>query len=213
MSDLKTMLMYGKVGIQDNEKGAITPIRFSKTGALVNSPGHAAYAEAVARGNCFIACNQTGVTTQAGLAVTTPALTLYNPVNSGKLGVLIYAGFIMSVACAAAAAVWLAGNVNPSAAAVTGTAASVSNCQVGNGAMPALKCFTAATLPAAPTGLAILGVGLTGAITTIPNMTANGRYFDGAIQVYPGGAISFQTSTASGAAGFFGEFVWEEMAL
>jgi hypothetical protein len=213
MSDWQNLLVWGKAGPRPIQDGGLDALRLSKDAALVNVPGHAQYQEAVMRGNVFISCNQTGVTTQAGLAVTTPTLTLYNPVNSGKAGVLLYAGFVMSVSTAAACVVWLAANVNASASAVTGTAATLSSCRIADPAQPTLKCYTAATLPAAPVAISILGVGCQAALTTALQLYAFQRYYDGSIIVWPGGALSFQTSTASGAAGAWGEFVWEEVSI
>jgi hypothetical protein len=172
---------------------------------------HARYQQAVLNGNCFISSNQSGVTTQAGLSATTPVLTLANPKGSTKLLSVWYAGVILSVANVAAAVVWLAANVNVAAAAVTGTVATFSNCLIGNTNSPSGQILTAATLPAAPIAIATLGSGLTGAITTIPYQLAMNRWFDGSLILLPGSAISFQTSTASGASSTFAELIWEEI--
>ncbi len=180
---------------------------FSLRGESIASPR---FAEAVARGKCFAVCNQSGVTSQAGLSATTPVLTLYNPAGSGKNGFLWWAGANFSVAFAAAAEVWLAANTNLNAAAVTGTLTTAHrNLKLG-GAEPTLRPMLAATLPAAPVGIALLGVGLTGAITTIPALQTLGRWFDGGLVISPGTAISIQTSAASGASGTFLEYMWEE---
>lgn len=192
--------------------GGTVPFTADVTGASRAANAHGLYFDACSRGNVFHVANQSGVTTQAGLSATTPALTLFNPTGSGVNGVLLYAGYVNSVAFAAASVVWLGANTNLKAADVTGTLASAARCGfLGNGATSKIQAFTAATLPAAPVGVAILGVGLTGAITVSTNLPPTGRYFDGSIILKPGSAISFQTSTASGASGFFGEFVYEEV--
>jgi hypothetical protein len=176
--------------------------------------GHLCYTEVARQGNVFAVCNQSGITTQAGLSATTPALTLFNPVGSGKNGALLWAGVTFTVAFAAAAVVWLAVNTNLSAAAVTGTATTTDrNTLLGGSGGHALTPLLAATLPAAPVGLCVLGVGLTGAITTTPQIQAIGRQFDGSIILQPGSAISIQTSTASGASATFCEFIWEEIPV
>ena len=175
-------------------------------------------ARAVERGKCFATTNQgTGIVTQAGLSGTDAILALYNPMGSGVTGRLWYAGFTSKVAAAAAAVVWVAANTNTVAAEVTGTAAVVRNLKLGNGAGnnqgQVLQAFTTATLPAAPVAICTLGSLLTGAITTVPNITPLERWFNGSLLVQPGTAISFQTSTAAGAASSHGEFIWEEVAL
>jgi hypothetical protein len=204
-------LSEGRTGAVKSGEGAVNPLRFDDTGAVVVSLGHSEDYEVGRQGEIFIAANQSGVTTQAGLSATTPVLTLYNPAGSNKIGLLKEANWIASVAFAAASVIWLGANTNVVAAAVTGTDAIVRNSLLGNSVYPALKCFTAATLPAAPVAIAILGVGLTGAITTVPWVNYGGRKFRGGLQLLPGSAVSFQTSTASGATGFFGEFIWEEV--
>jgi hypothetical protein len=193
--------------------GAPSPLTAGITGGQRVLDAHGRYFDSVMRGNTYVCANQSGVTTQAGLSATTPALTLYNPVGSGVYAEIVFAGCFASVAFAAAAAVWLAANTNLSAAAVTGTAGSVRNALLGAAVGNKVACYTAATLPAAPVAVAALGVGLTGAITTLPALPTLGRFFDGALILYPGAALSFQTSTASGASGFFGEFAWEEIPL
>ena len=174
----------------------------------------ARFYEAVARGKVWGVANQAGITTQAGLSATTPALTLFNPKGSGVNGVIWFAGANNSVAFAAAALIWLGANTDIAAADVTGTATTAHrNLLLGNGSQPAIRPLLAATLPAAPIAIASIGVGLTGAITTLPVVPTVGRWFDGSLVLAPGSAISFQTSAASGATGFFGEFVWEEVSL
>lgn len=190
--------------------GAVSTARGSFDTSVVTQDAHARYQEAVMRGNCYTTANQTAGTTQAGLSGTTPVLTLFNPKGNNKVGVLLYAGATFIVANAAGSAIWLAANVNVAAAAVTGTAATVSNCALGNGNSPSLLAFTAATLPATPIAISQLASGVTGAVTTIPYLLPAGRFFDGSIILLPGSAISIQTSTASGA-GTFCEYVWEEI--
>lgn len=195
-----------------NSKGQTVNARSNDSGiTLVNNLG-AKYQEAVLSSNVFSVCNQSGITTQAGLSATSPALTLYNPTGSGINAVILYAGCTNSVAFAAASVIWLGANINiAAAAAVTGTPTTAHSCgMLGNAKNPTIKPFLAATLPTAPIAIATLGVGLTGAITTTPQIPIIGRWFDGTLILAPGSALSFQTSTASGTSGFFGEFVWFE---
>ena len=190
---------------------ALVGVQANAAGNLLVNQYAAKYQELALGGNVFSIANQTGVTTQAGLSATTPVLTLYNPAGSGVNGVLLYAGCTNLVAFPAAAAIWLAANTNVVAAAVTGTATTAHRNMFLGGAAPTLQPLLAATLPAAPVAIASLGVGLTGAITTIPQIQTLERWFDGSIIIPPGTAISFQTSTVSGTSGFLGEFIWMEI--
>lgn len=181
-------------------------------GNLLVNNFSAIYQEAVNTGNVYSVANQSGITTQAGLSATTPALTLYNPLGSGVKGVLIYAGCVNTVAFAAASVIWLGANTNLSAAAVTGTLTTAHrNNNLGSASGNKIQALLAATLPAAPVAISTLGVGLTGAITTVPVASTLGRWYNGSIIIDEGAALSFQTSTASGATGFFGEFIWLEI--
>lgn len=173
------------------------------------------FAAAVERGRCFATTNQgTGIITQAGLSATDAILALHNPAGSGVTGRLWYAGFLAKVAWTAAGVVWLAANTNTVAAVVTGTAAVVRNLKLGgltDSQGQTLLALTTATLPAAPVAICTLGVGLTAAITVQTGLLPMGRWFNGAILIQPGTTLSFQSSTASGAAASHGEFIWEEI--
>jgi len=208
------MFLNTKEGVQSLGSGAIGDLRTDKTGAMVVAQGHAALAEAVIKGNCYGVCNQAGVTSQAGLSATTPVLTLYNPLGSGVNLVVWYAGAAFTVAFATAGAIWLAVGSVIQSAAVTGTLTTAHrNLLVGSSNSPKCQTLLAATLPAVPVGISLLGVGLTGAITTIPFAQTVGKIFDGAVVLSPGANASIQTGVASGASGMFCEYIWEEIPV
>ena len=179
-----------------------------------------AFQRAVEKGKVFATCQQgTGVVTQAGLSGTDAIMALANPAGSNVTARLWHASFISKVAAAAAMVVWLASCTNTVAARVTGTAAVVRRLKLGGGETnnqgQTCEAFTTATLPAAPTATIQLGVQLTeavtGSFTLLPFYMPS--EFAGALLIQPGTAISFQTSTASGAAGCHGCLVWEEVDL
>lgn len=97
--------------------GSSSAVRKSRGGGLLTAPISARFQEAVLRGNVFGVASQAGVATQAGLSVTTPVLTLFNPGDSGVNCVLWFAGVQFTVVFAAVAAVFLAVNSDDSAAA------------------------------------------------------------------------------------------------
>jgi len=200
------MDIQGKNGNQDVD------VRVNSDGNILNNTFNARYYELVKTGNVYSVANQSGITTQAGLSATTPALTLFNPSGSGVTGILLYAGCVNTVAFAAASVIWLGANTNVVASAVSGTLTTAHrNNNLGAASGNKIQALLAATLPAAPVAISTLGVGLTGAITTVPQIQTLGKWYDGAILIKEGAAISFQTSTASGASGFFGEFIWAEI--
>lgn len=174
------------------------------------------FIKAVEGGRVFSICSQAGVTSQAGLSGTTPVLTLYNPLGSGVKGRLWYAGAIITVTSATAGAVFLAAGTDVQAATVTGTLTTAhrrtrlgSLLAHGNNLQPLL----AATLPAAPVAISLLGAMPTGAITTQLSENVMGRWFEGGIEIMPGANVSIQTGVASGASGLFCEYIWEEIDL
>lgn len=159
----------------------------------------------------------TGIVTQAGLSATDAVIVLHNPVGSGMTGRLWFAAVQGKVANAAAAVFWLAANTNANEAIPTGTAAVVRNFKLGGGVNNVqgqkMLALTTVTLAVAPVALSTLGVGLTGAVTTVPGIAMFQRWYNGALLIQPGTTITFQTSTASGAASVHGEFIWSEHKL
>lgn len=205
--------LRGQVGQASGNEGDVQGVRLTERLALLGANSQAAFQAAVERGNCFAVANQSGVTSQAGLSGTTPVLTLANPAGSGKNAVIWYVGANFLVAFAAAAAVFVAVNTNLVAAAVTGTLTTAHrNLKLGGGG-PSMVPFLAATLPAAPVAIGILGAGLTGAITTLPGMQTYERWYNGGLILPPGSALSLQTSTASGASSMLCEYIWEEVEI
>jgi hypothetical protein len=209
MSDITQL--QGNVGQSTANAGDNRAVTLTKNVALRTAGSQALFQDAVERGNTYGVCSQAGVTSQAGLSATTPVLTLANPTGSGVNGVLWFAGATFTVAFATAGAIWLAHSAVPATLATLTTAHR--NLKLAGSQGNKLKALLACTLPAAPVGVALLGVGLTGAITTTPMVQTLGRWFNGGIIVEPGQAISIQTGVASGTSGTFCEFIWEEVAV
>lgn len=208
--------LQGQIGPADEGQtaaGQSHAVRTSRAAGFLNAPIAASFQEAVLRGNCYTVASQSGVTSQAGLSVTTPVLTLANPSGSGVNAVIWFAGATFTVAFATAGAVWVTVADGTEDAAVTGTASTIHrNCKVGLSNNPKVNVFLAATLPTAPIAVSLLGVGLTGIITTVPQVQTLGRWFDGAIILTPNTNLSIQTGVASGASGTFCEYIWEEVS-
>ncbi len=181
----------------------------TERGGLRVATAEASFAEAVERGNVYLACSQATVTTQAGLSATTPALTIANRLTSGKVVKLWYAGAAGLVAAAAGAVYYLAMG-GPSNTAVTETTPSttVRNAKTGVlGLPPGIGVLDVATLPASPTAIALLGIrGGAAAITVQAWAAPQARWFNGAIWVSAGCSISIQTSTVDT---IFCDFIFE----
>lgn len=208
------MLNEIRVGLIKALAGSVNPARGDESGALVVTQGHGSYQEAVDQGNVFGVANQVGVASQAGLSATTPVLTLYNPAGSLKKLAVWYVGCVFNVAFAAVAAVFVAVGTDVVAAAVTGTLTTAHrNLKLGTVSNPAARTLLAATLPAAPVAIGLLGSGLTSAVNLLPVTPMLERWYNGALILLPGTNLTLQTLAASGAAGMFCEYIWEELPL
>lgn len=213
--EVKGVYSEQNLGVGDSAKPSL-----NRFGHLI---AQNSFASAVERGRCYAVAMQVGVATQAGLSLTTPILTLYNPSGSGVTGRLWYVSAHCLIVNPAGggpvvATVWLAAGTNTVGAAVTGTLTTAHRNlklggvadQQGNKIAPLL----AATLPAAPVAVDVLGV-----ITTATVLTADVRGarmekgYQGALLIQPGTNLSVQTSTATETAAMWAAFVWEECDL
>lgn len=200
-----------EITLLDRFGNEIGPAKGSKAGGLLVALGNAAFDEAVDRGNVYVAANQTTVTTQAGLSVTTPALTIANTPFSGKTVKIWYVSAVSLVAPVAAAAIWATLGGYSSTAVTATTPATVRNMKTGDGSEPpGVRLLAVATLPAAPVAIGQLGAQLTAAITTAPLGAFYERWYNGALRIAPGFNFSIQTSTAST---LFCEYILEVVDL
>ncbi len=184
---------------------------FAEDGGLLVKQNGSAYEEAVERGNVYMVANQTTVTTQAGLSVTTPALTIANRVTSKKVVKIWYAGCASLVSATAAAEVWAALGGYDATAVTETTPATIRNAKTGdNGDAPGIATLAVATLPTAPVAVAQLGAQSSAAITVAITGFAVGRWFNGSLWVPPGFNFSIQTSTAST---LFCDYIFEVVDL
>lgn len=214
------MLIQGQVGqptLQSISPGATPAIRQGQLGDVIVSELHGRYYETAYRRNMYTAVLNTGTTTSAGLATTFTGLLLYNPQNSQVNLAINKVGYSFLVAFTAAAALGVATGVAPTNPGTSTTNTTIRANYVGlpNGSGQALA-YSAATLTATgatPVLHSVFGAGLTGAITTVPQVP--GLFFDyeGSIIVPPGTYIMTYTSTASGASGTFASIQYEEIPL
>ena len=151
-------------------------------------------------GNTYICANPAGtsVTTQAGLSVTTPALTLVNPWGSGKNLVILDIGISVTASPAAAAQFMVA---------LSSTSSVTNTTQVGmipallgvavsskTASSPVALCDRVSTLPFVPFAVRYLG-GTTGA-SGIGGVVLTDQT-NGKLVVPPGNSISIQSTSAA----------------
>jgi len=206
------MLNEIRTGIIRALSGSVNPARGDKSGALVVIQGHGAFMEAVDNGNVYAVCNQTGVASQVGLSLATPVLTLYNPAGSGVNCAVWYVGCVHNVVYVAEAAIFVAVGSNVGAAAVTGTlTVTHRNMKIGLANGCQARPLLAATLPAIPVAIGLLGSGTTGAVNLQSQIGMQERWYNGALILKPGTNLSLQTETVSAAAALLCEYIWEEI--
>jgi hypothetical protein len=158
-------------------------------------------------------CASTGtVVTQAGVSISSPVISLYNPQNSGKNLVVTEIGVDITAAPAAAMGLELAYNLTPSSGVAGGVVGNLTSAIVGKSTSTATTsslaaCTLQGILPALPVVFRYLG-GTTGAsaISGVVFTDSTG----GKIVVPPGGLISIQTTTA---ASLLAHFLWREDPL
>lgn len=199
-----------KVGPYTAADGSPIDARAGRAGDLIVSKLQPDYYEATFRKAGFHGANSGGVTTSVGLATTYVGLCLSNPPGSGMNLVLDKVGWAALVAWAAASAVGIMTGYHASTEVTHTTALAPKSRFVGQ-PVGVGKLDSAATLPAAPTLAMLLGAGLTGAITTLPQVGPNVVDLHGSIILPPGAFAALYTSTASGASGFLGSFSWTEV--
>jgi len=210
------MLIQGQVGpiagLQSIAPGTNAPMRQGNLGDQIVSELHGRYFEANYRRALFNGAI-TGQVTTVALATTYTGLCLSNPVGSQVNLSLLKAGFGFLVAFAAASTIGLMVGYNSSTNVTHTTPVTPRSQFVGVGAAGVGLLDSAATLPTAPTLNTILGVGLTGAITTVPSIMASIVDLEGSIILPPGAYCAFYTSTVSGAAAGAFSFTWEEIPI
>jgi hypothetical protein len=192
--------------------GTTPTLRGGNMGDLIVSELHGRYYESTYRRavmNGAIA----GQVTTVGLATTYTGLCLSNPIGSTVNLVLLKCGFAFSVAFAAASAIGIMTGYNSSTNVTHTTPVTPRSQFFGVGAAGTGLLDSSATLPTAPTLNTILGMGLTGAITTVPQVLTSIVDLEGSIILPPGAYAAFYTSTVSGAAAGHFSFTWEEVPL
>lgn len=145
-------------------------------------------------------CTSTGtVATQAGVSLSSPTISLYNPTNSGKYLTVLEISPVFIVSPAAAASFELAFNVAPSSgprAGATGSALSLpAMIGVSTTTLTAKgQCVLQGILPATPTVFRLLSH-TTGA-SAIGGVNAADQT-QGKIVIPPGGTLSLHTTSAA----------------
>jgi hypothetical protein len=207
--------LAGKVGPTQSADGSTQPLRLGKTGAMINSPGHGPYYEAVSRGRVFSAMNQTGVVLTVGLNGTYTGLVVSNPNGSGINASILAVGYQEVVAPTGIQTTFLAVGSGP-ADTVHSVPAVTYNMKVGGGDNTSIcKADTGATLtvlPAVPRYVLPIQSGHTsGALSTAACLAMS--EVGGMVCLTPGSYAFIAGFTIGVAVGAYCCIVWEEIPI
>ena len=211
------MLIQGQVGqpaVRSISPGANPVMRQGQQSDIIVSELHGRYYEQTYNRNMYTATLTAGTTTSAALSTTFTGLLLLNPNNSQVNFVINKVGMSFLVAFTAAAAIGIQVG-NQSTALLSGL--TTTNTQTRNNFLGAPNSTVGLTYSAAtttaPALLQLYGAGLTGAITTVPQIPGFFVDLEGSVVVPPGNWIATYTSTASGASGMLASFSYEEVPI
>ena len=211
------MLIQGQVGqpgVRSISPGANPVMRQGQQSDIIVSELHGRYYETTYNRNMYTATLTSGTTTSAALATAHTGLLLLNPNNSQVNFVINKVGMTFLVAFAASAAIGIQTG-NQSTAVLSSL--TTTNTQTRNNFLGAPNSTVGLTYSAAtttsPSLLQLFGAGLTGAITTVPQIPGFFIDLEGSVIVPPGSWIATYTSTASGASGTFASFTYEEVPV
>jgi hypothetical protein len=204
------MINETKVGPLAVGDGTTNTARAAKTGETVVTDAHGRYYEPTSRGAMFSG-STSGRDTTIGLATTYTGLVLSNPIGSGVNLVLNKVGYAFSVAFAATSVIGLMTGYSPTTDVIHTTPVTPKNQRIGSAAGIG-KLDSAATITT-PVLNTVLGVGLTGAITTNPSGCAGLVDLEGSIILAPGSFCAFYTSTVAGASAANYSIQWEEVSI
>lgn len=206
------MLAQGQVGpiasTQGLAPGVQAPIRQGNMGDQIVSEYMGRYGEATYRRQTYVVCNQTGVTHSAALTTTFVGICVGNPSGSTVNMHLLGFGWTNEVALAAVASIGIMTGVGTITGALT-----PRNRYVGGAAGQGLATG-GMTLPGTPVLEQVFShIGSTLAITS---WQPTGQYYvdlGGSLILPPNSFAASYMSTASGASGFRGWFLWQEIPV
>lgn len=204
------MLIQGQVGAnaaKSMSPGTQPPIRLSPLGDQVVSQLLGRHSEATYNKMVFSICNQTGVTHSAALTTTFVGICVGNPAGSDVNVHILQYGWALDIILAAPAVMGIMTGLGTITGALT-----PRNRLVGGPAGRALATG-GMTLPGTPVLEQVFGMG--GALATAswePKSSAQ-VIIDGSLILPPGSFVASYMSTASGASGFRGGFIWMEAPI
>lgn len=205
------MLIQGQVGPAASTvslgTGVQPAIRQCNMGTQVVSEFMGRYGEGAYRRQTFVICNQGGVTHSAALTTSFIGICVGNPAGSTVNLHILSFGWSLLVANVATAAI----GIMTGAGTIT-SALTPRNRYVGGGAGQGLATG-GMTLPGTPVLEQVVGQVGTVAITSWGPVGMTWVDIGGSLILPPNTFAASYMTTASGASGFIGGFMWQEIPV
>jgi len=218
MSQVTQFDLEGKVGAQSGGDGSRFLLRQDKTGALVNSPGHGSFREAVSRGNVYIQAVKSATVTATTDISPLPATTgrallgIINPLGSGKVASVLKVG-ISTVSGTPGGPFYL--DVVPAAGVAASLAASSApiNAATFQAAGSSMRGLAAAVPAQAAVATLLRPLGGPAAIAAGAGPYQVDEFIDGGIEL-PQNSLLVVTAHATGTSHVIsGYIMWEEIPV
>ena len=205
------MLTQGQVGpivsSTSISSGLQAPLRQGNMGDAIMSGYQGRFSEATYRRQTFVICNQTGITHSAALTTTFIGICVGNPSTSTVNLHIIGFGWALTVINAAAASIGIMTGTGTITSALT-----PRNRYVGGAAGQGLATG-GMTLPGTPVLEQVVGHVGTVAVSSWAIVPMTWTWLDGSLVLPPNTFAASYMLTASGASGFQGAFLWEEIPI
>jgi hypothetical protein len=209
--DCQHIIGNNRWGLRDGQPGTF---RGGKTIEISTGVVHAEYYEAVARGVVWSACTATtGVAPGTSLS-TTGALTVHNPIGSGKNLVLLTASMALVSGTLGAGATYLTTHASAAVANPTGTAIVPINLLLGNAATGVALAFTTSSVTTQVPLRPLWSFGAVDPTAAAPDPFMLKDYFNGECVVQPGFGVNLHSIAAGGSTPLvILNLTWEEVAI
>lgn len=206
------MISEGKVGIQTAADGSQVIARAGRTGELIVTQGHSAFAESALRGAIMIASNAVAGVAPGTALSTTPPLALWNPPSSGKNLVILKVGFGYVSGTLGAGSILLAGSTSQTTVPSSGTELTPV-CSLFGMPRGVGRVFTGSTIVTPTIIRPVFQLGAYLATTAWPPINVV-EQIDGELIVTPGTIVCLQEIGAAGSTplGVF-SFTYEEVPI
>jgi hypothetical protein len=208
--------VIAKAGPVDVAQGSEAQLRIDKKGALVTTPAHGTYQEAVLGGNVYTIQVKSATVTATTDISPLPASTgrgllgIINPLGSGKNAVILKIG-MSTVSGTPGGPFYIDVSASPSGATLAGTAPT--NNLTLNASGSAMRGVAAAVPAQTAVAVMLRPLGGPAAVAAGAGPYQVDEFIDGSIVVPPGGMLVISAHATGTSHVVSGYMTWEEVAI